>query len=208
MPIQIIIGAQWGDEGKGRIVDWFAATASIVARFNGGDNAGHTVNVGGQTFKLHLIPSGIIHPGTISVLGGGMVVNPVTLLEEMRSLEAAGIALPPERLRLDYAAHLITPAHQALDQAQEAARGQASIGTTGRGIGPAYTDKSTRQGLRAGDMLDPEGFARKMAAHIEMANRTLEGLYGASPLDAEAISLEYAGLARRLAPYIDDTSFA
>lgn len=206
MPIQIIIGAQWGDEGKGRIVDWFAAGASIVARFNGGDNAGHTVNVGGKTFKLHLIPSGAIHPGCTSVLGKGMVVNPPNLLKEMDALAEAGIDLPPERLRLDYAAHLITPAHRALDAAQESARGRDNLGTTGRGIGPAYTDKTARQGLRAADMLDPQAFAGKIAAHIEQANHLLQSLYGAPPLDADTAGREYAEYARRLTPYIEDTS--
>src|SRR5512142_256987 len=123
MPLDIIVGAQWGDEGKGRIVDLLSAQADIVARYNGGDNAGHTVTVGQQTFKLHLIPSGIIHPHTIGAIGNGVAVNPATLLSEIDTLQAAGVDVQPKRLLLSYAAHLITPAHRALDQAQEASRG-------------------------------------------------------------------------------------
>ena len=144
-----------------------AAKADLVARFNGGDNAGHTVTVGSQTFKLHLIPSGIIHSHTFGILGNGMVVNPVTFLKEIESLRAAGIEVGPKRLQISYAAHLITPGHKALDQALEMSRGKDQIGTTGRGIGPAYTDKTARRGLRAEDMLDPTSFKEKMVAHIE-----------------------------------------
>ena len=150
MPLDVIVGAQWGDEGKGRVVDLLAAKANYVARYNGGDNAGHTVAVAGQTFKLHLIPSGVIHAHTTGVIGNGVVVNPATLFEEIRSLKDAGINVGPERLRISFAAHLITPAHRAIDAAQEAARGKEAIGTTLRGIGPAYTDKVSRPGLRLG----------------------------------------------------------
>jgi len=136
MPLQIIVGAQWGDEGKGRIVDWFAADAAFTARYNGGDNAGHTVTVGDKIYKLHLIPSGIIHPQVIAVLGNGMVINPRTLLEEIEMLRKAGVQLDPGRLHISHAAHLITPSHQALDAALEAARGKGNIGTTGRGYRP------------------------------------------------------------------------
>jgi adenylosuccinate synthase len=158
MPLNILIGAQWGDEGKGRIVDLLSAEADYVARFNGGDNAGHTVTVGSQTFKLHLIPSGAIHPRSVAVLGNGMVINPATLLKEVALLAEAGIHLPPERLRISHAAHLVTPAYRALDAAQERARGSSQIGTTGRGIGPAYTDKAARLGLRVQELLKPEVF--------------------------------------------------
>jgi adenylosuccinate synthase len=204
MSLQVIVGAQWGDEGKGRIVDWFAAQADFSARYNGGDNAGHTVTVGSQIFKLHLVPSGIIHPQIVAILGNGMVVNPRTLLEEMEILRQAGISVSPERLRLSYAAHLITPSHQALDKALEAARGKGNIGTTGRGIGPAYTDKATRGGLRAGDMLAPD-FAERIEAHVVEANRTLRML-GAAELDPGPISDQYGGFAARLKPHIADTA--
>jgi adenylosuccinate synthase len=204
MPLQIIVGTQWGDEGKGRIVDWFAAHADINARYNGGDNAGHTVTVGERIFKLHLIPSGIIHPQVVGMLGNGMVINPRTLFEEMDKLNQSGISTSPERLRVSYAAHLITPAHQAMDKALESARGKGNIGTTGRGIGPAYTDKATRRGLRAADMLSPD-FCERVGDHVAEANLTL-GLYGAPALDPAPICEQYREYAERLKPYIADTS--
>jgi len=206
MPIQIIVGAQWGDEGKGRIVDWFAARADLVARYNGGDNAGHTVTVGQKTFKLHVVPSGIIHPAPVAVMGNGMVVNPATLLSEMETLRKMGIDVSPRRMRLSHAAHLITPAHRALDAAQERARGKGQIGTTGRGIGPAYTDKSSRSGLRLQDMLDPNTFADKIETHVADVNHTLQALYGAAPLDPKEVASQYCDYARVLAPYIGDVS--
>jgi len=205
MPLQIIVGAQWGDEGKGRIVDWFAAQGDFSARYNGGDNAGHTVTVGNRIFKLHLIPSGIIHPQIVAVLGNGMVVNPRTLFDEMDMLRQAGISVSPKRLRLSYAAHLITPAHQALDLALEERRGKGNLGTTGRGIGPAYTDKSTRRGLRLADMLSP-GFCDRIVDHIAEANRTL-GMLGAPGLDPAPVCEQYREYAARLKSHISDTSF-
>ena len=204
MPLQVIVGAQWGDEGKGRIVDWFAAQADFSARFNGGDNAGHTVTVGDRIFKLHLVPSGIIHPRIVVILGNGMVVNPGTLFEEMDMLRQAGISVSPERLRISYAAHLITPAHQALDKALEAQRGKGNIGTTGRGIGPAYTDKATRRGLRLADMLAPD-FSERVGDHVAEANRTLNML-GAPGLDPATVCEQFRQAAIRLKPYIADTT--
>jgi adenylosuccinate synthase len=206
MPIDVIIGAQWGDEGKGRITDLLAREAAAAARYSGGDNAGHTVTVGGEIFKLHLLPSGMIQPGVAGVLGNGMVVNPQRLLEEMDKLAAKGVEVSPARVKISYAAHLITPAHIALDKANEAARGQGKIGTTGRGIGPAYTDKNARRGLRAESLLDPETAAEQVQAHIQQANITLQKVYGQQPLDADAIAAEYAEYAKRLAPYITDTA--
>lgn len=206
MPLEIIIGTQWGDEGKGRIVDMLSENAHIVARYNGGDNAGHTVTVGDKTFKLHLIPSGLIHPHTVGVMGGGMVVNPATLLDEMATLRKNGVAVGPQRLKISYAAHIITPAHRALDRAQEAALGKGQIGTTGRGIGPAYTDKAARRGVRMQDMLSPDGFREKMIAHVEEANRMLKGVYQAEPLDPKVVADEYDAYARELAPYVTDVS--
>jgi adenylosuccinate synthase len=204
MALQIIVGAQWGDEGKGRIVDWFAANADFTARYNGGDNAGHTVTVGEQIFKLHLVPSGIIHPKVAAVMGNGMVINPQRLLEEMDSLHAAGIAIPPDRLRISYAAHLITPAHQALDRALETRRGRDNIGTTGRGIGPAYTDKATRRGLRMADLLAAD-FSERLGAHLEAANESLKTL-GAAPLDIPPVLDDFTDYARRITPHIADTA--
>ena len=204
MPLQIIVGAQWGDEGKGRIVDWFAAHADISARYNGGDNAGHTVTVGSRIFKLHLLPSGIIHPQVTAVLGNGMVINPRTLFEEMDMLNHSGISTSPDRLRISYAAHLITPSHQALDKALEAARGKENIGTTGRGIGPAYTDKATRRGLRVADMLSPD-FQERVGDHVAETNQTLH-MYAAPALDPAPVCAQYREFAERLKPYISDTS--
>jgi adenylosuccinate synthase len=204
MTLQLIIGAQWGDEGKGRIVDWFAAQADICARYNGGDNAGHTVTVGNKIYKLHLIPSGIVHPQIVAMLGNGMVVNPGTLLEEMNLLRQTGISVSPERLRISHAAHLITPAHQALDKALEAARGKGNLGTTGRGIGPAYTDKAARRGLRVGDMLNPD-FCNRMRDHIIEANRTLRML-GAAELDPLLVCDQYGEYAGWMNSYIADIS--
>ena len=206
MPLDIIVGAQWGDEGKGRIVDLLAAQAYYVARFNGGDNAGQTVTVGGQTFKLHLIPSGVIHPDPVGVIGNGVVVSPEILLQEIDILRAAGVEINPQRLRISHAAHLITPAHRALDKAQEMARGQSAIGTTLRGIGPAYTSKVTRHGVRAESMLDLEVFADAIKNHVEEVNQQLTALYGAKPLDASAVAAEFAGYAQQLAPYIGEVS--
>ncbi|HAL16894.1 MAG TPA: adenylosuccinate synthase [Anaerolineaceae bacterium] len=205
MPLDIVIGTQWGDEGKGRIVDLLAAQADIVARFNGGDNAGHTVTVGNHTFKLHLIPSGIIHPHTVGVLGNGMVINPSSFLSEVEMLQNAGVQVGPDRLRISFAAHLITPAHRAMDLAQETARGSGNLGTTGRGIGPAYTGKVSRNGLRIEDMLNPVTFMKKVQAHVEEVNQILVGLYHTEPLDPRAVAREYTNCAHHIIPYISDT---
>lgn len=204
MPFEIVVGTQWGDEGKGRVVDLLSEGAAVVARYNGGDNAGHTVTVGEQTFKLHLLPSGMIHPHTVGVIGNGLVVNPAVLLKEMEILRQNGLEVNPQRLSVSHAAHLLTPAHQALDRAQETARGAAQIGTTGRGIGPAYTDKASRRGLRMEDMLDIPGFRQKLTAHLEETNRWLTQLYGARPLAVQEIIEEFSGYAEILAPYIRD----
>ncbi len=206
MPLDIVIGTQWGDEGKGRVVDLLSSRADLVARYNGGDNAGHTVTVGSQTFKLHLIPSGIIHPQTTGILGNGVVIYPATLLAEMDMLKNMGVKVDPSRLRISHAAHLITPGHRALDAAQEAARGKDQIGTTGRGIGPAYTDKAARRGIRMEEMLNEPAFRKRMVAHIEETNQILTALYKAQPLDPEAVADEYCAYAEQLGGYIADTS--
>jgi adenylosuccinate synthase len=196
---------QWGDEGKGRIVDLLAAKADLVARYNGGDNAGHTVTVGKHIFKLHLIPSGIIHPHTFCVMGSGMVINPEVFLSEMQSLQDAGVTVSPERLAISESAHLITPAHRMLDGAQEQALGGSRIGTTGRGIGPAYTDKASRTGLRAGDLLDADLFKQKLTAHLQAANRKLVQLYGQPGMDVAETAANYTRKALQLAAYVSDT---
>jgi adenylosuccinate synthase len=205
MPITIIVGAQWGDEGKGRITDLLAAEAEMVARFSGGDNAGHTITVGNEVFKLHLVPSGIVQPNTVSVMGAGMAVNPKKLLEEMDGLMERGIDVSPSRLKLSAGAHLILPSHVALDGASEETRGEDALGTTKRGIGPTYADKAARTGLRSGDMLAAD-FARRVSQAVNAKNRVLVEIYGCHPLDAEAVADEFEGYARRLRPYIADVS--
>jgi adenylosuccinate synthase len=206
MPLDILVGTQWGDEGKGRMVDLLAAQADYVARYNGGDNAGHTVTVGEQTFKLHLIPSGLIHAHTCGVIGNGVVINPAVLIDEIQRLEAAGVNIHPSRLKISLGAHLITPAHLALDRAQEAARGSNRLGTTLRGIGPAYSDKVSRTGLRVEWMLDPPLFRQALEAHIERANQVLTRLYEAQALDVAEVVESYLPYTELLAPYIDDVS--
>lgn len=205
MPVTIIIGAQWGDEGKGRVADLFGADADVVARYAGGDNAGHTIAVAGEVFKLHLVPSGILHDRVACVLGNGMVINPVNLLAEMDGLAARGIQITPERFLISSRAHIITPAHVAQDRATEQELGDRAIGTTLRGIGPAYLDKAGRRGIRAGLMQDEEGFADAVHAAIERANQALSRS-GAETLDATATALEWIGAAQRLQPYVCDTS--
>jgi len=205
VPATIVIGAQWGDEGKGRVADWLAADADIVARYAGGDNAGHTVVVGDNVFKLHLIPSGILHEHVTCVLGNGMVVNPVNLLKEMDQIAALGVEVSPERFMISSRAHLITPAHVALDGASEKALGSQAIGTTLRGIGPAYLDKTGRKGIRAGQMLDIEAFGDALNDMIRRANVTLTA-QGAQPLNPDLVTQDYIEAAVRLRPFIRDTS--
>jgi adenylosuccinate synthase len=206
MPLNIIVGAQWGDEGKGRVVDLLAAKADFVARYNGGDNAGHTVTVGDKTFKLHLIPSGIIHTHPTAVIGNGVVVNPATLLSEIDTLAEAGIDATPERLRISHAAHMITPAHLALDRAQELARGKSKIGTTQRGIGPVYIDKVARRGLRLESMLSRDLFLEALEQLVKDINHQLTRLYGAEPVDVNKVLQDSTEQAHRLRPYIGDVS--
>ena len=205
MPLKILVGTQWGDEGKGRIVDLLSAQSDIVARYNGGDNAGHTVTVGDHTFKLHLIPSGIIHPHTMGILGNGLVINPKSLMAEMEMLRESGIEVSPERLKISFAAHLITPGHITLDRAREATLGKGLIGTTGRGIGPAYTDKVSRKGLRLVDMLDLPLFEEKLRLHLQKVNYDLAFYYQMAPLPEDSIVQEYVEYAKQLQDYIVDT---
>ena len=206
MPATIVVGAQWGDEGKGKVVDWAAERADLVARYAGGDNAGHTVTVAGERFALHLIPSGILYPGKLCLMGSGMVVNPTRLVAELDGLAVRGVDVSPDRLKLSTGAHLILPYHIALDGAQEAGRGKQAIGTTKRGIGPAYTDKSARVGLRAGSMYDPENFSEKVYQAVTGKNTLLTRVYEQPALDAKAIAAEFHDYARRLAPYLADVS--
>lgn len=206
MPLTIIVGSQWGDEGKGRVVDLLAADAELVARYSGGDNAGHTVTVGEKNFKLHLLPSGVIHSHTIGLMGCGMVINPAVLLEEMEIVRQAGVEISPERIKISHAAHLITPGHIALDAAQEQARGDQKIGTTKRGIGPAYTSKVTRSGLRMEGMLNPEKFSTDLKFHINQVNQQLSGMKTDLSLDVDQIARDYLDYADVLKPYIGEVS--
>lgn len=204
MTFNVIIGAQWGDEGKGRYTDLLAAQADVVGRYSGGDNAGHTVTVNEEIFKLHLIPSGIVHERPICLIGSGVVVNPAVLLREMDALAERGVDVSPARLKIDAKAHLITPAHIALDKALESQKGAGAIGTTLRGIGPAYTDKASRGGLRAGLLADLEGLADAIHSHIEAKNKMLREVYGADTLDASDVAAQYAAYGRRLAPHLEN----
>ncbi len=206
MSLDIVVGAQWGDEGKGRVVDLLSAEAEYVARYNGGDNAGHTVTVGDQIFKLHLIPSGIIYAHTTGVIGNGLVLNLKVLSEEIDMLREAGVEIGPQRLRISHAAHIITPGHRALDKAREEARGKGKIGTTLRGIGPTYQQKAERSGLRMEATLSAEGFKQAVREHVEAVNKQLVSQYDAEPLDAEAIAAEHSAYAERLAPYVTNVS--
>ncbi len=206
MSITVILGTQWGDEGKGKATDRLAAESDIVARFNGGDNAGHTLTVGDEIYKLHLVPSGILYPGVMCVMGGGMAVNPNSLLKEMDSLAERGVDVSASRLKLSGRAHLILPYHIALDGAAERALGEKQIGTTMKGIGPMYADKAARRGIRAQAMADPEAFADRVRQETQAHNEILTKVYGQEPLDADAVAAEYFAYARRLAPHLDDTS--
>ncbi len=206
MPATLIVGAQWGDEGKGKITDLLAQDADIVARYNGGDNAGHTVVFKGQTFRLHHIPSGILYPGVICILGNGMVINPERLCQELDELASRGVEVSPARLKISGRAHLVLPYHIAMDKAEEAIRAKGAIGTTFRGIGPAYSEKFARRGLRVADMLDKE-FPEKVEKALEMANRFLKNVYSSEPLDLSSTVQKQLEYARRLIPYIEDTSW-
>jgi adenylosuccinate synthase len=199
----VVIGTQWGDEGKGKIVDWLTERAAGVVRFQGGHNAGHTLVIGGRKQVLRLIPSGMLRPGVRCYIGNGVVLSPQALLQEIDELEAAGVDAG-SRLRVSNACTLILPYHVALDRAREARRGDAKIGTTGRGIGPAYEDKVARRALRAADLLNPERFRARVAEVLDLHNFILKNYLGAEPLDADQVADEALQLAPRLAPMLAD----
>ncbi len=201
----VIVGAQWGDEGKGKVVDILTEKADVVVRFQGGNNAGHTLVVGGEKYALHLVPSGILHPGKVGVVAGGVVVDPEVLIEEMDALGARGVAISQANLLISEKAHMILPYHQALDQAREGRKGADKIGTTGRGIGPAYEDKAARVGLRMGDLRDLSFFRDKAREALVEKNHLLTGLYGAAPVDLEALMARAEAWAARLKPHLTDT---
>jgi len=203
MPVYIIVGMQWGDEGKGKVVDYLTRSADMVVRHQGGNNAGHTVVVDGRQTILHLIPSGILHEKAVCVIGNGTVLDPRVLIEELDALASAGCRVT-DRLFISSSAHIIMPYHKRLDTLQESFRGKDRIGTTGRGIGPAYADKADRFGIRLGDLLDPDGFKNKLSSILEYKNRLLSGLFGDPPLDYAVMCDEYLGYAERLRPFAAD----
>ncbi len=203
--IIVIIGAQWGDEGKGKVVDLLADRFDIVSRYQGGHNAGHSVYVGDRAFVLRLLPSGIIHPDKICVLGNGMVIDPKAFFEEVDQIQEKGVSVTPERLKVSSRAHLIMPYHRALDHTSEERLGNEKIGTTLRGIGPAYEDKAGRRGIRVADAMSEELLKLRIERNLEEANRIIV-LFGQQPLRSDDISNEIAPLVERLRPFVCETS--
>jgi len=209
MSIVVVVGSQWGDEGKGKIVDLLTRHADCVVRFQGGNNAGHTLVVEGRTFIFHIIPSGILYQDKTCMIGNGVIIDPAVLLTEMDGLAAQGLAVHPKQLLISENAHLIMPYHPRLDQAREAALlSDGRIGTTGRGIGPCYMDKIGRSGIKAGDLLDFSLFKDKLAASLEEKNFLLTQKYGLPALDGGEITEQFAQYASRLAPFIGNVSLA
>ncbi|ATD56117.1 adenylosuccinate synthase [Clostridium chauvoei] len=202
----IVLGAQWGDEGKGKMTDYLAEEAQVVVRFQGGNNAGHTVEVGEKQYKLHLIPSGVLYDDKLNVIGNGVVVDPEALFTEIGYLEGEGVKVTPEKLIVSDRAHLIMPYHKVLDKLKEQARGKNDIGTTGKGIGPCYTDKFERCGIRICDLMHKDVFAQKLKENIEMKNDYITKVLGGEALNYDEILNQYLGFAEKLRPFVQDTS--
>jgi adenylosuccinate synthase len=203
MPNTILVGAQWGDEGKGKIIDFLTEEADLVVRSQGGNNAGHTVIIGGKKFTLHLIPSGILRTGKACVIGNGVVVDPLDLIRELMGLRKQGVTIA-DNLFISDCAHVVFPYHRMLDECRERAKGDKKIGTTKRGIGPCYGDKVERTGLRMGDLTHPKTFSEKFQAKVEENNKILEA-FGEKPIDFLKVKKAYLSAARKLAPYITNT---
>jgi adenylosuccinate synthase len=201
----VAVGAQWGDEGKGKIVDWLALSADLVVRFHGGNNAGHTLIADGKKTVLHLVPSGVLQPGTVNLIGPGVVVDPRVLLQELDEIQESGVLRDPSRVRVSGRAHVILDWHIALDKAGDEARAEAAIGTTGRGIGPAYEDKVARRGVRVADLLDAEALRKAIDRLAKDKNFELTQLHGWPAIDAEALYDELLALGKRIEPYVDHT---
>ncbi|APH19435.1 adenylosuccinate synthase [Clostridium botulinum] len=202
----IVLGAQWGDEGKGKMTDYLAENADVVVRFQGGNNAGHTVVVGEKEYKLHLIPSGILYNDKLNVIGNGVVLDPKALFEEINYLESLGVEITPDRLIISDRAHVIMPYHRVLDGIKERARGNKDIGTTGKGIGPSYTDKMERSGIRVCDLIHKEVFEENLKETLEVKNKIITEVFGEEALDYNEIYNEYLGYAEKLRPFVKDIS--
>lgn len=200
----VVVGTQWGDEGKGKITDFLSENAEVVARYQGGDNAGHTIKFDGKTYKLHLIPSGIFAQNKISVIGNGVVINPKSIVKELKYLQDEGVST--DNLRISARAHVILPYHILLDQLQEDSKGDNKIGTTIKGIGPAYMDKAARVGIRIADLLDKEIFEERLKINLEEKNKIIEKVYGHSPLTFDEIFEEYYAYGQEIEKYVDETS--
>ena len=204
MSTLVIVGAQWGDEGKGKIIDYLSKQANVVVRGQGGNNAGHTVVVGDQKYALHLIPSGILYKDTINVIGNGVVFDPKGFIEEIDSLKAAGVSV--DNIKISSRAHLVLPYHKVIDALSEEKKGKDKIGTTKKGIGPCYMDKVERSGIRVCDFIDPSVFKEKLEKQIENKNKMITAIYGGEALDFEAIYTEYKEYAEVIKAYVDDTT--
>ncbi|MCS4471938.1 adenylosuccinate synthase [Clostridium botulinum] len=202
----IVLGAQWGDEGKGKMTDYLAENADVVVRFQGGNNAGHTVVVGEKEYKLHLIPSGILYNDKLNVIGNGVVLDPKALFEEINYLESLGVEITPDRLIISDRAHVIMPYHRVLDGIKERARGNKDIGTTGKGIGPSYTDKMERSGIRVCDLIHKEVFEENLKETLEVKNKIITEVFGEEALNYNEIYNEYLGYAEKLRPFVKDIS--
>lgn len=198
-----VVGTQWGDEGKGKAIDYFATRADVVVRAQGGSNAGHSVVVKGKKYALHLIPSGVLNPSAVNIIGNGVVFDPAGFFDEIADLEKDGI--DTSNIFISDRAHIVFPYHKLLDALGEAAKGGRKVGTTNKGIGPCYMDKMERTGIRICDMMDDESFAEKLSAQIDRKNAIITKIYGAEPVDKEAVTAEYLEYARRLRPYVRDT---
>jgi len=205
MPVTVVVGAQWGDEGKGKIVDILSADMDYVVRYQGGANAGHTINLQGNKFVLHLIPSGILHPQTVCVIGNGVVVDPTALLDEIKLLEEQGIQVDG-RLKISNRAHLIFPYHKLLDQIREASSVEQRIGTTGRGIGPAYSDKVNRCGIRMTDLFNQKSMDEKIKTRVNAVNEVLQNIYQQSPIAVNEIRQQFKKSSQFIKPFITDTA--